>query len=619
MNSLSEIVYYCETADPVGALLLTGEWGCGKTYLIENELPQKLGEKYAVIRISMFGIPTIKELHKAVKQSWIHAKGGLLNKASRLGKFKGIIEKVSSMIPNNMVKGAVGATLSFNLFDFIKIENIIDDKKVILVFDDLERSNIAIQEKLGAINEYCENQHFNVIIVADEKKLVTGLEYQDFKEKIVQRTIQYKPYYRDVVHSVISAVKKEEYKTLLLENEGYIAALFAGQDIEGNSLDVHVSETSGVYRRLFAQEEIDNEERRKELLKSRPHNIRSLKTSIQDFERVFDVLHSKKIEDCNKWLYSFIAYEMASRANLIHTSERYGSVFSNHDVAILYPGFYDKRYLPEALNKWIADGIWEKELLEDYIDQLYRSREALSPKDQVRNCRIDYLEEDIAKQGIQDILKDAYDGELSLNEYVIFVINSCLCRYYDLIDLDVEWERVYLGINKRIELSIQKGEKHELVMEAIEDLEGFSDEEKKAYLIIKKARDESVAMFEANRREYIDEMRNNPEEVFIKISNRRFKCFDQEMAEATAEGFKKANTSTKINFPAYFEGLWGNYRNSYDINQDGVETTRKALELLKDRLSIVEKDYTNLPFKKKFTKAFIETIDRLLKDGEETV
>lgn len=617
MSSIYELEYYCKTDNPVGALLLTGKWGCGKTYLIENELPNKIDDNCVIIRISLFGIPTIEELHKAVKQAWIHEKGGLLDKASGLGKFKGFIEKVSSLIPNDAAKGAIEAALSFNLFDFIKIENNIDGKKVILVFDDLERSKLSIQEKLGAINEYCENQHFNVILVADEEKLNTEPEYRDFKEKIVQRTIQYKPHYREVVHSVICDVKTADYKDLLLQYEDYIAALFAGQDIEGNPLDNHVSETSAAYRRLYDQEGIDAEARKKQLLKSRPHNIRSLKTSIQDFERVFEVLHVKKIVDSHKWLFSFISFEMAARANLVHESERYGSLFSSNDVATLYPGFYDSRFLPDTLKKWIKDGVWDRELLEDYIDQHYRSREELSPKDQVRNSRIDYLEEEIAKQGLQDILQDAYDGSLSLNEYVFFVINSRLSRYYNLIDLKIDWDKVYSGINKRIEKSIQHGEKHELIQEAINNLDDFSEDEKKAYQIIKDARDGSVAMFEANKREYISEMRNNPGEAFIKVSNLRFNCFDQDMADATAEGFKNATIPEKIQFPAYFEGVWGRYRNSYDIDSEGIEKTKDAFCILKDKLSIVEEDYKDLPFKKRFTHAFIDTIDRLLADEQE--
>ncbi len=616
MSAISELEYYCKTDDPVGAFLLTGEWGCGKTHLIEKELSDKIKDIGVIIRISLFGIPTTEELHKAVRQAWIHAKGGFLDKASGLGKFKDFMEKISSIIPNDTVKGAVEAALSFNLFDFIKIENSINGKKVILVFDDLERSKLSIQEKLGAINEYCENQHFNVILVADEEKLTIEPEYRDFKEKIVQRTIHYKPCHKEVVHSVISDVKKEDYKSFLLQQEDYIASLFAGQDIDGNSLDNHATRPSGGYERLFEQEGIDEKNRRKMLLKSRPHNIRSLKSSIQDFERIFDIVQDKKVSDNQKWLFSFIAFELTTRANLVHESEHYGSFFSNYDIATLYPGFYDSRYMPKAVKIWITDGIWDSKQLEDYIDQYYRPKKELTPKDQVRNCRIDYLEEDIAKQGLNDILQDAYDGRLSLNEYVFFVINSHLSRYYGLLDLHIDWEKVYLGINQSIEISIRNGEKRELMQETIENLEGFSDEEKKAYRIIKEARDGSLAMFEINKRKYINEMRNDPGEAFIKISNLRFNCFDRDMADATAEGFKKATIPEKIQFPTYFEGVWGKYRNSYDINSAGIIKTKEGLNILKSKLVIVEEDYKDLPFKKRFTRVFIDTIERILSDED---
>ena len=29
MRTLDELLYYCEEPEPVGAILLTGEWGCG--------------------------------------------------------------------------------------------------------------------------------------------------------------------------------------------------------------------------------------------------------------------------------------------------------------------------------------------------------------------------------------------------------------------------------------------------------------------------------------------------------------------------------------------------------------------------------------------------------------
>ena len=40
MDTLEELVRYCNEDHHLGALLLTGEWGCGKTYLIDNNLTE---------------------------------------------------------------------------------------------------------------------------------------------------------------------------------------------------------------------------------------------------------------------------------------------------------------------------------------------------------------------------------------------------------------------------------------------------------------------------------------------------------------------------------------------------------------------------------------------------
>ena len=70
MNTLDELIYYCEEKEPVGALMLIGEWGCGKTYLIEHELSDKLKESHIIIRVSLFGISSVEVVAAIVKQSW---------------------------------------------------------------------------------------------------------------------------------------------------------------------------------------------------------------------------------------------------------------------------------------------------------------------------------------------------------------------------------------------------------------------------------------------------------------------------------------------------------------------------------------------------------------------
>jgi predicted ATPase len=45
MRTLDELMYYCEEPEPVGAVLLTGEWGCEKTYLMDTEMKEALKDK----------------------------------------------------------------------------------------------------------------------------------------------------------------------------------------------------------------------------------------------------------------------------------------------------------------------------------------------------------------------------------------------------------------------------------------------------------------------------------------------------------------------------------------------------------------------------------------------
>ena len=59
MNDVEELVHYCKEDDPIGALLFTGEWGSGKTHVIEHDLVDALGLDYAIVRVSLFGLNDI--------------------------------------------------------------------------------------------------------------------------------------------------------------------------------------------------------------------------------------------------------------------------------------------------------------------------------------------------------------------------------------------------------------------------------------------------------------------------------------------------------------------------------------------------------------------------------
>ena len=82
MGTLDELIHYCKKEHPAGSMVLVGESGCGKTYLIETELREALKDTHFIIRVSLFGINSIAALHDAIKKQWLYSLTPLLSKLS---------------------------------------------------------------------------------------------------------------------------------------------------------------------------------------------------------------------------------------------------------------------------------------------------------------------------------------------------------------------------------------------------------------------------------------------------------------------------------------------------------------------------------------------------------
>ena len=103
-----------------------------------------------------------------------------------------------------------------------------------------------------------------------------------------------------------------------------LVLFFSGASVEGIPLEQLISKKySGNSR-----EELESEKNKiQELLKHRPHNIRSLKCAIQDFKRIYILLNEKHIDNREKWLFTYLSYVLCFRAGLVQESERYGTLF----------------------------------------------------------------------------------------------------------------------------------------------------------------------------------------------------------------------------------------------------------------------------------------------------
>ena len=178
MTTLQELVYYCNEPEPVGALMLTGEWGCGKTYLLENVLKDELATTHIILRISLFGISSIEAIDESVHNAWLKAyleDKGCKDKSETLSNLK---EKLSRLpLPDNWKN-----IVSFNPAILMNTDRKLNGKEVVLVFDDLERSKLDTIDVMGCINEYTENQKFHTIVVANEDK-IPNKQNEDNSEK----------------------------------------------------------------------------------------------------------------------------------------------------------------------------------------------------------------------------------------------------------------------------------------------------------------------------------------------------------------------------------------------------------------------------------------------------
>lgn len=180
---VNEIINYVDETLYNYAVMIDGEWGCGKTYFIKERLYKEL-EKYEnehrqsdhnyqqrkIIYVSLYGVKSIEEVTKKLFMEAFIAKAG---------KGKGMIKKgtevISSVLPVmfDVLKNKGIGLDADNITE--AAEKLVSIKNSILIFDDLERCDCPINEILGYINSFVEHENMKVIIIANQKEIGKGV------------------------------------------------------------------------------------------------------------------------------------------------------------------------------------------------------------------------------------------------------------------------------------------------------------------------------------------------------------------------------------------------------------------------------------------------------------
>ena len=206
--------YYLKLSSPEYAFLLCGEWGVGKTHFIDEFVEKKNNTDLKLIKISLFGLKNISDINACIFQE-LHPILG-----SKYARLAGNVLKGAISMGVKLDVDSDGTSEStFNTkLDKLDIREFFSDtksKEIVLIFDDLERSEISTVEVLGFINALVENSKVKVILVANESAIVDGDDgktYTDFKEKVIGKTFEIKHDFDTVLSHFLDGYSLIEYE-----------------------------------------------------------------------------------------------------------------------------------------------------------------------------------------------------------------------------------------------------------------------------------------------------------------------------------------------------------------------------------------------------------------------
>lgn len=247
---------------PRYAVLIDGPWGIGKTHLVSGILaarfPEEI-EKSKYLYVSLYGVANVKDIDAAVFQAMYPV---LTNKGVKL-----------------FGKAAKAAMNFFGADPEINVGDVMNKFTAsIYVFDDLERCDMPVNQVLGYINEFVEQDGCKVVLIANQDEIKRGKSYRKKREKVVGKILQIQSPLREALSFFIAKIEDEETR---------------------KALKARVSEISD----LFNQSELNN--------------LRILQQALWDFERVHKCLrskHKRNVQAVTSLLLLFLALSFEIKA-----------------------------------------------------------------------------------------------------------------------------------------------------------------------------------------------------------------------------------------------------------------------------------------------------------------
>ena len=176
-------------------IMLTGKWGCGKTFYWKNVLEPRIKAKDLFpLYVSVNGLTSSEAVARKILMGLAKVKS------------KGIVsEKVTTVLENiaavantvmdyigtacEAVKKAVGLGTDLLNVDLKAdcILDIFDFSGYVICIDDVERYGGEMEELMGFCNNLLEHRKAHLVFIANEEKM--GDRFRTLKEKVIGKTV----------------------------------------------------------------------------------------------------------------------------------------------------------------------------------------------------------------------------------------------------------------------------------------------------------------------------------------------------------------------------------------------------------------------------------------------
>jgi hypothetical protein len=640
MNTVDEIRAFISQRENNGALLLTGKWGCGKTFLV-NQVIEELnqGNDFIAVSISLFGVDSIELLHKEIKNKVFFSRG--FEKAQK--KSKKIFSRIKNFsLDTTYILGetfpiakSINKALTIRWQDYFNVEKSIycyktnteiieheiktvcyneyynEDifiekekhvikKNLVLFFDDFERSKLDRIELMGVINEYSENRGIKVIIIADEEKISSNKtgknnsnisnEKDDIDNTYINTTDS-NFNYSDFKEKLISRTLKIEpdYTTVI------------------DSIINSYKETVKGYKDFL----IDNKDIVYQIfIESDSDNFRSVKAFIMDYERLHEAWQNSSVSSENEpnMFYNFGAMTFGVKMGF-YKEEEYGLLFSSSELLNIFPNF-NYIYNLKACQDWILNNVWSKENFISEINEIFKVQ-SYTTDEKFMYFNLWDLEQIDIENGLPKVIENAYKGKLTRDQLINLLQKIHYLKISSVsLPCDVDYSKIESGFEIR--------KKEILDFGTIEpERQSFSEKsqiDKEAYSLYDNIEKFDSMMYALEpRKEFKKYLESTDSKSTYDFKHKLIGCFDKNLMEMFYQKYLQSNNASKREMCFTFLDI--DFRDNEYPDYDVKETIANLREL-QNRLNNSEQNKKDC-ITSVINKSFCDKIDSKISEIEQ--